>query len=261
MIAWSTPCPDCGKGVRVRVETNGMGRTYEVLVDACIHEQRRRGVFSGPAKVIRADLLEVARAHGCAEGIAPTEKQYHKHGRFSPWRVRKVARVRRWTEAVQRYGLTSPHDARTPTREQIAAEAARVMRACGRVHVMPTRDEWLAHGRYDPITVIRAIARGKGWGAVALALGLEPAAPRYGKIRTRHTRESVVEDYRRLAASMGTAPGEQGPGRVVFEARYPYSYQVPKRMYGSWSAFVRTAGYEPQAKKGTPAPQTTRRAA
>lgn len=197
---------------------------------------------------LRADLVRVARLTGRPEGEAPSIEDYRVHGTYSENYVSKKLTGRRgWRKAMNVAGLACPFDTRICSERDALDDLRQVAQRLGRPTMMPTPDEYQAHGRYSEHTIRRALARGMSdpWHVAAGMAGLKPQAHRPGLTPAR-----VLADFRRVAKQTGCQPGGPAMTAKEFEKHVPYTKEGAYRLFGGWNRMVAEAGYLPRPAIG-----------
>lgn len=199
---------------------------------------------------LRADLVRVARECGRPDGVSPSEEEYRRHGRFSPYAVMMTASEGRrrlvggqarprltWAQSVKRLGVPSPETLRRNyvTPEKIIADLRRLARQRGEPGRVPSRGYYEKHGRFAGSGVIRKFG---SWRAAAEAAGLTSR-------NRRPTQARMIRDYQRECALAGLKRGDVGLTCAEFDERIPYSSGNALDLFGSWATLVERAGFEP----------------
>jgi len=130
---------------------------------------------------LRQELRRVARLEGRPDGVAPSLRGFRALGRVTDRRVQGAVGGYRahnpilgWKETVRRLGFRPAATMRfAGERSWVMDDVYRVARVLGSPHHMPTRREYLVHGRWDVRTVLR-YAESDTWSGVAGELHLTP---------------------------------------------------------------------------------------
>lgn len=136
---------------------------------------------------IRADLLRVGRLCGQAEGVAPSPRDYVKHGTFSVSRVqsafsgyeqrgRYYQPVDGWTTVVKKFGLRCAAWDRATERD-LLIDLRRVALSLGKPLDMPSSKEYEQRGRWGH-NCVRRHFKGMSWPEIGDRAGLATSARR-----------------------------------------------------------------------------------
>lgn len=213
---------------------------------------------------ILSDLVRVARIENRPEGVGPSLVGYRKHGRYTETTVAKRAGMLecRWIALMERYGLTPAYNRRLRSERELVADVLRVAHLAGIGRLMPTDRQYRTFGKFQAAFVMRRLGGGR-WHGVAERVGLTPQGRPSGNPLTK---PALIAEYQRVAEKLGYARGGFGPGGVTFSKHSEYTYGAGQRLFGSWNALVKAAGYRVRTQKDrgprkAPASESARRAA
>jgi len=175
------------------------------------------------------DLLEDIRTVAAEVGGTPTLNDYREHGTAAVTTI--YGHFGSWQDALAAAGY-EPHESDSEaTDEELLDELERLADELGK---RPTAVEMNDHGEHWASTYRRVFGT---WNAACEAVGLETSQP-VAQVTLSET--ALLEELKRVAEVCGAPPS-------VSDMRDEGSYgpRTYYRRFGSWTAAVKVAGFEP----------------
>ena len=175
------------------------------------------------------DLLDDIRSVAAKVGGTPTLNDYREHGTASAKTIYR--HFGSWQDALTTAGYEPREPDSEATDEELLDELERLADELGK---RPTAVEMNDHGAHWASTYRRAFG---SWNAACEAVGLETSEP-VGQETLSEA--ELLEELRRVAEVCGAPPSVSD---MQDEGTYgPRTYY---RRFGSWTAAVKAAGFEP----------------
>lgn len=176
-------------------------------------------------------LLEDIRSVAAEVGGRPTLNNYREHGTAAVSTI--YSRFESWPDALTAAGYESCEPDSELTNEELLDELKRFADDLGE---RPTAAEMDEHGAYWASTYHRAFG---SWNAACEAIGLEALQP----VAQETLSEAELLDELSRVAEVCDAPPSVSDMRDEGE----YSPRTYSRRFGSWTAAVKAAGFEPHS--------------
>ncbi len=178
-----------------------------------------------------ADLLEDIRAVAAEVGGTPTLNDYREHGTAAVTTI--YSHFGSWRDALAAAGYEPREPDSEVTDEELLEELERLADELGK---RPTAVEMNDHGAHWAATYRRAFG---SWNAACEAVGLETSQP---VAQETLSAAELLEELTRVAEVCGVPPSVSD---MRDEGTYgPRTYY---RRFGSWTAAVEEAGFEPHS--------------
>lgn len=174
-------------------------------------------------------LLKEIRRVGEELNKVPSRRDLDQRGRYSASTYER--RYGSWSEAVEQAGYEPrASDGKIPT-EELIEELQRLDAELGKTPRQQDMDEY---GEYSSDTYANRFG---SWNAAIEAAGLEPNSRGTDRI----PEEKLLDELRRLADELGETPSAEDMAASGEYSTWPY-----KDRFGSWTAAVKKAGFEPR---------------
>lgn len=197
------------------------------------HIETRQGV-EVDTEVLVADVRRVADK----VDRAPTQREYHERGQYSPAAVARRFDGGSWVAALETIGLEISEERRRLSDlpdERLRSDVARVAAELGQPPLIEEYDE---RGAFHPTTVSRRFGGGF-WGDALESLGYDPAesGPDPDPVADAVLRDAVAE----VVDDMG-----RPPMRTEFDDHTEFDSQAVANRFGNgmWGEAMATLGYD-----------------
>jgi hypothetical protein len=182
-------------------------------------------------RISDADLCSDLRRVADAVGGSPTVRQYREHGEYSDGTLR--SRFDSWSAALEAAGLDGS-DATYPIPDaELIDEIQALADELGRPPTVQAMDE---QGTRWSVIYARRFG---SWNAALEAAGFEPRQPQQSLDHSA-TREELLAEVETIAEQHGTPPLKS---EMVEHGAFSPALYADR--FGSWSAAVEAAGFEP----------------